>query len=257
MIRCTAIAGCLLAGSAGGGTARAPVSLVAAPSHVNLVGIAQQTIAVMNSGRDPVVIDVAEAGLSLDLRGRPSIVARREGLRTAVSWLGVRPRQLTLPAGTRGMLIVVSKPPRGAQPGDHATLVLLTTRPVQRGTIAIRTRIGVIVVVRAPGPIVRRLELRRLRVRRSRGTRSFELLVGNRGNVAEPLGRNCLALSLRRGGRRLATVRPAPRELLPHTSGIVEFAYSGHLRGPVAARVELSAQAPCGGILRRTFRVRL
>jgi hypothetical protein len=59
---------------------------------------------------------------------------------------------------------------------------------------------------------------------------------------------------LLRHGRKLATLRPRSRELLPHSTGIAVFAYRGRLRGSVLARVEL--RPPVRGP-RRSFRVRL
>jgi hypothetical protein len=115
-------------------------------------------------------------------------------------------------------------------------------------------RIGVIVVLRVQGAVVRRLEARALTVRRRGAVRVLELRLVNRGNVTEHLGGNGLRLSLLSGGRTFATLRPAPRELLPHSSGIVVFAYRGRTRGAVLARVEL--RPPMRGP-QRSFQVRL
>ena len=253
MILCTALATCLLAPAfAGAGTAWPPVSLTASPSHVALAGTARQTIQVANSGREAVVVDVARAGFALDLRGRPRIVP---GGRS--DWLTVRPLRLAVAPGGTAPLVVSSKPPLRAEPGDHDALVLLTTRPRLSGGLAVRMRLGVVVVVRVPGKIVRRLDLRSLRVRRQGRLRSLELLVANRGNVTEVLDRNCITVSLRRGGRVLARLRPAPRQLLPRTAGISEARYGGTVRGWVSARVEFPARGPCVKTRPRVFRVRL
>ncbi len=113
------------------------------------------------------------------------------------------------------------------------------------------------VVVRVPGRIVRRLVPLALHVRRAGRVRVLELLVANRGNVAEVFDRSCLSVILRRKGRVLARLRPAPRELLPRTRGIAEIRYAGPLRGRVRATVEFSTRAPCIRAPRRTFRIRL
>jgi hypothetical protein len=249
-------AACLVAAApVGAGAARPPVSLVASPAHVSLTGAARQTIRVANSGSESVVVDVARAAFALDLRGRPRIVAR--GSRSAASWLAIRPRRLTLDPGGSASLTVSSALPRHAEPGDHDALVLLTTRPRPGLGLAVRMRIGVVVVVRAPGAIVRRLELRRLRVRRAGAVRVLELLVANRGNVTEVLSRSCVIVSLRRGRRALTALRPTPRELRPRTSGIVEVRYRGRVRGRVIARVALSGRPPCAAAQHREFRIRL
>jgi hypothetical protein len=101
---------------------------------------------------------------------------------------------------------------------------------------------------------VRRLEPRRLTVRRVGARRLLELLLVNRGNVTERLGADRLRLVLRRRGRTFATLRPRRRELLPRSEGIVEFAYRGPVRGRVLAWIELR---PPGSGLPRPFRVRL
>jgi translation initiation factor IF-1 len=134
---------------------------------------------------------------------------------------------------------VKAAPPRRAEPGDHPALVLLTTRPLGARRVRVRLRVGVIVDLRVPGRIVRRLDARALTVRRRRRLRLIELLLVNRGNVTEALGRDGLRLVLSRNGRRLATLRPRRGELLPRTRGLAEFVYRGRARGRVSVRIEL------------------
>lgn len=243
----------LVPAAAGTSTTRPRVALTASPAHVALAGSGQATIRVTNSGSRPVRVDVARAGFSLDLRGRPRI-SRSGGARAAGPWLSVRPRRLALGAGASSLLIVSSRVPRRAEPGDYDALVLLTTRPQHGLGLAVRMRIGVVVVVRAPGRIVRLLELRELRVRRVGRARMLELLVVNRGNVTETLGRNRVDVALHRRGRVHASLQPAAREVRPRTSGIVQFTYRGRLRGWVTARVRISAG---GAGVQRSFRIRL
>jgi hypothetical protein len=139
-------------------------------------------------------------------------------------------------------------------PGDHPALVLLTTRPLGVKHVRVRMRVGVIVVLRVRGRIVRRLDARALTVRRSKALRLLELRLVNRGNVTERLARDGLRLALLSGDRKVATLRPRSRELLPHSTGIAVFAYRGALQGDVLARVELAP--PVRGP-RRSFRVQL
>jgi hypothetical protein len=164
------------------------------------------------------------------------------------------PKRIRLAPGGKGVLHVRVVPPAGAAPGDHPALVLLTTRPVGVRHVRVRLRIGVIVDFRVRGRIVRRLDARALTVRRRRGRRLLELRIVNRGNVTERLAGDGLRISLLRDGRRLVTLRPRSREILPHSVGIAVFAYRGRLRGTVVARVELPP--PVEGP-RRSFRVRL
>jgi hypothetical protein len=252
-----AVAACVLVPAcAGTSTARPPVSLVASPAHVTLSGQERQTIRVMNTGRDAVVVDLNRAGFALDLRGRPRVVPGRTGAGVA-TWLVFRPRTLRIPPGGEVSLTVLAKLPRLAEPGDHSGLLLVTTRPNPAARLAVRMRIGVVVSVRAPGRIVHRLRPVGLRVRRVGRARLLDLTVANMGNVTESLAPRCLAVTLHRVGRRLATLRPAKRDLLPRSRGILELRYRGPARGPVVARVQPSGRAPCGSGLRRAFRIRL
>jgi hypothetical protein len=242
--------------SEGASVARTPISLVASPARITLAGSSRATIQVTNSGSRRVEINVRRAGFALDLRGRPRIVRRGRVRRTATSWLTVRPRQLAIPPGRGASLTISSTVPRRARPGDHNALVLLTTSPIRGSRVAVRMRLGVVVVVRAPGRVSRRLELRRLRVRRIGSTRVLELLVANRGSVTETLQRERLTMILRRGRRIVARPQPAARELLPGTRGIVQARYAGRARGRVTAIVELS-YGPGGTTLRRVYHLRL
>jgi hypothetical protein len=112
----------------------------------------------------------------------------------------------------------------------------------------VRMRLGVVVSIRAPGAIVRRLALLRLLARRGR----LELLLANRGNIAELLRPRCTTVSLLRGGRLLARLHPFARRLLPRTTGIVELR-TGGIHGVVEAWVEQS----CGLQAHKLFRLRL
>jgi translation initiation factor IF-1 len=166
----------------------------------------------------------------------------------------MRPKRIRLAPGAKGVLHVRAVPRRRTAPGDHPALVLLTTQPLGVKHVRVRMRLGVIVVLRIRGRIVRRLDARGLTVRRSKTLRLLELRLVNRGNVTERLARDGLRLLLLSGGRRVATLRPRSRELLPHSAGIAVFTYRGRLRGAVLARVELSP--PMRGP-QRSFRVQL
>jgi hypothetical protein len=258
MIVCLAVTACALApASAGASVVRPPVSLVASPSRVTLVGRARQTIRVLNSGTEPVVIDVTRAGFTLDLRGRPRIAAPRGGPRPAAPWLRARPTRLAIAPRAAALLTVSSAPPARAEPGDHGALVLLTTRPHPRHGLAVRMRLGVVVAVRVPGRVVRRLAPLALRVRRVGAVRVLELLVANRGNVTELLDRGCVIVTLRRRGEVLGRLRLAARQLLPRTRGLVEARYAGRVHGRLVAQVDLAARKPCLRAPRRTFSIRL
>ena len=246
----------LASARAGASSGRAPVSVAATPARVTIVGSGRTTIQVTNSGSRRVEIEVRRAGFALDLRGRPKIVRRGRIGRAAVSWLTVRPRRLVLPPGTKRPLTIASSVPRRARPGDHNALVLLTTRPIRGARVAVRMRLGIVVVVRAAGRTSRRLELRKLRVRRLGSRRMLDLLVANLGNVTEVLEHERVTVILRRGDQIVAKLHPPARELLPQTTGLVQARYTGRVRGPVTALVQLSSESG-GGTLRRAFHIRL
>jgi hypothetical protein len=244
----------LASASAEAEAARKPVALMAAPARVVLAGTTHAAVRVTNSGTKRVLVDVSKAGFALTLRGRPRII--RRGARSAASWLKLRPTRLVLPARTSASLLVSASVPRKAEPGDHDALVLLTTRPSTGSRVAVRVRLGVVVMVRAPGTVVRRLELRRLWVARRAGRRLLELRVANRGNVTETLVRVHVTVSRVRTGRRLATLHAARRDVRPHSQGILEFRLRPRMRGAMSVRVVIPA-APGRPAVRRTYWLRL
>ncbi len=241
--------------SAGAAASRPSVALTASPAHVSLAGAQAAVVRVSNGGSRRVVVDVRRAGLVLDLRGRPRIVSRLRSL-DASSWLTVRPRAVAVRAGGVVSLTVTARVPPRAEPGDHPALLLLTTRPRRRAGVAVKMRLGVVVDVRAPGKIVRRLALRELRARSHGRMHILELLVVNRGNVTEELGPDRVVLTLSRRGRLLARLRGEPRELLPRSRGLVLFRYRGPAHGVVSALVALAPDEG-GASVHRSFRLRL
>jgi len=239
---------------AGAGVARPALALTATPAHVALAGADRAAVRVANPGARAVVVDVARAGFSLDLRGRPQ-VARRGDARAAAGWLAVSPGRFVLAPGGNRLLTVASRLPRRAEPGDHDALLLLATRTVRGAGVAVRMRIGIVVVVRAPGRIVRRVAVRRLRVRRLRHARVLELVLANRGNVTESFARGAIRVTLGPGRARVALLG-ARRELRPRTSGVVRFRLDERFRGIASARVTIAA-APGRPAVIHTFRLRL
>ena len=240
--------------SAGRTRIRRPIALTASPARVNLQGSGTATVRVTNAGHAPTVVVVRRAGFALDLRGRPRVV--RAGKRSAQSWIRVRPAGFALRAGASMTLTVSAKLPLHVEPGDHDALVLLTTRPARRARLAVRLRLGVVVGVRAPGRVVHALALHGLRVRRTGRLRTLQLLVANRGNVTEHLGRDRVSLSLGRAGRPAESLRPEPRDLLPRTRGVVLFRYRGRARGIASARATILPETD-GSAVSRKYRIRL
>ncbi len=152
-------------------TATAPPrpALTASPGRVVLDGAARAEVHVA-APRGVEVVDVALAPYALDLRGRP----RLGGDARAPRWVSARPARLRVgPQGAR--VTLTATPPRGAAPGDRPFALVLTTRSPHRGTVAVRLRIGVLVVAHVPGKVARRLVVGPLRVRPAGRTRLLEL----------------------------------------------------------------------------------
>ena len=207
-----------------------------------------------NPGLSPLVVDVGRAGFSLDLRGRPRVASRVDRA-SAASWLSVQPWPLRAPAGAGRSLTVSSRLPARAEPGDHDALVLLTTRPQRGAGVAVRMRIGVVVVVRAPGPD-RAPACAGRAARTALGAAGvLELGVANRGNVTETLDRARLQVWIDRGSGR-ARLRHEVRDLRPRTNGVVQVPYRGRLRAWTTVRVELIGEPGRPPVI-QTFRVKL
>ena len=235
--------------------ARPPVGLTASPSHVVLSGSDSTTVRLTNAGMSTVVVDVTRAGFGLDLRGRPRIVGVSAS-RSAANWISFRPRAVSLRARAAASIRLTAKLPSKAEPGDHDALVLFTTRRRVRDGLAVRMRLGVVVVVRAPGTVVHRLRLVRLRAVRAGPRRVLELLVANRGNVTEAIGRSSATVSLFSGGRRVARLTAVPRDLRPRTRGVVQFRYRGRAHGRFTARATIAIDSSPPAVS-RAFRVTL
>jgi hypothetical protein len=246
-----AVAALVLAALPASGVASAGIGLSVSPLRLTLSGRSHATLVVRDPGRRPVLVRAGRAGFARSLRARPRVLATR-GVAT---WLRVRPRRLRIGPGRVAKLHVAVNPPRSAAPGDHPALILLTTQPPGKRPVRVLLRIGVEVLVHVKGRTVQRVEPRALTVERPRGRRLLELRLLNRGNVTERLDGGSLRLVLMRRGHRLARLRAAPLELLPHSAGIAEFVYRGHARGVVRGRIHL--RRALSGRRRRSFRLTL
>jgi hypothetical protein len=243
----------LAPGLAGASRDPASLALAAWPARVIVAAPGRATIHIDNPADEPVVVDASAAGYELDLHGKPRL---RPGP-AAASWLRVTPSHVAVPARSTVTLSVTAARPRRAWPGDHARVVLLTTRLPSGRKVLARLRIGVVVVIRVPGAVTRRLTLDALGAER----RGRHLLIGvalsNRGTLDEWIARSRLTIRLVQGRRLVAALQAQPRRLLARTRGLVEARYSGRARGVVQAVVLLRSPSPGVAVLRRTFRLRL
>ena len=210
-------------------------ALTASPGRVVLDGAARAEVHVA-APRGTEIVDVALAPYALDLRGHP----RLGGAARAPHWVSVRPARLRVgKAGAR--VTLVAAPPHGAMPGDRPFALVLTTRNRSGGSVAVRLRIGVLVVAHVPGTVVRRLVVGPLRVRRIGSALFLDLAIRNAGNVLERVAPGRVVLAVLRHGHVVARLRPPGRELLPHGRALVSVRFRGTLRGPATVRVTLGA----------------
>lgn len=224
----------------GAGVNRPRVAVSVSPAKVAVVAPGSRRITVRNDGTERVDVVVARTTAS-EARTQLEIAPRRLQLRTGKS------ASLTLRAGLD----------RKAEPGEHRALVLLTTLSPRNGHVDLQLRLGVRVIVRVPGKVVRRLVLRGLRVQRAhRRRRLMFASVANRGNVTVHLRGNVTA-SLFRHGRRVGRLRLlAPAMLPPGIRATLTLRYTGRVHGPVTAVVRVRL-GPGLRVVERRYRLRL
>ncbi|MDX6414801.1 MAG: hypothetical protein QOH23_2211, partial [Gaiellaceae bacterium] len=231
MIAAATLAAVALA-APGATSAPARVSLLASPTHVKLVPGGRQVVHVTAAGGGPLLIDARIAGYRLDLQGRPHVAKAAD----AAAWLSVSPRRFTVGRGG-GVLVVSSRRPAHAEPGDHSAVVLLSAVvPSARGVV-VRMRIGLAVSVRVAGRVLHRVAVVGARTRSYGRAKMLELTLANRGNVIELVPAGDLRIVLVRRGQVVARYLVGRRELLPRTRGLVRLLYRGHDRGGAVARV--------------------
>jgi len=208
----------------------AALALSVSPARLAVVAPAARTVELHNTGSARIVVDVAR--------------------RRSAALLSIRPAHLVLPGRTT-RVVTVRVPARGVGPGDHQLVLLFTARPPARAGLAVRVRLGVRVRIRVPGRLVRRVDVRGVRVAR----RGVLVSLMNQGNVIEPLAGR-LTVTLLRRGRVLSRLRlRGTTDLLPQTRRVVRLPYAGRAHGVATAVVELRLAA--GHLLRRRFRLRL
>ena len=232
------------ASSAQGADAGAPrgrVTLSVAPAELALIAPSSRRLKVRNDGAERVVVNVTRRAL-----GRQP---------AAKTWLQIAPLRVLLRSGESRFLTLRVRRARGAEPGDHPVLILLTTRPLRGGRINVQARLGVRIKMRVPGRIVRRLTLGAMHVRRARITHLF-VPVANTGNVTLQL-RGQVTVALFRRGRQLARLSPAVRRLLqPGARAVVVLRYRRRSSGLITAvvRFRLGSSLP---VVERRYRLRL
>jgi hypothetical protein len=226
----------------GAGADRPRVALSVSPAHLELEPPGSRTVRVRNDGTGRLAIDV---------------VPRDAGVRAGAGWLRIRPAHLVLGAGQSSLLTLRATRPQRAEPGDHPTLVLLTTRLQQaQSRLDVHLRVGVRVELVVPGRVVRDVRLGGVRVQRRRGAWVVSVSVANRGNVTVRL-RGRVQADLLRRGRHVAHDRPAAqRALRPGARSAVVLRCNGRVRGKVVLTVRLGFGPGVPSVVRR-YRIHL
>jgi hypothetical protein len=230
-----------------------PVSLAAAPARLVLPASSRAVIRVANRGGAPLDVQVSRAGLSLGREGRPAV-----GPRPAPrAWLFVSRTRFTIRPHAAVGLALRAGALRAARPGDHATLLLLSAVRPGRRSVGVAVRIGVVVVLRARGPVVQRLSLGRLHVVLRGGRTIMRIGVVNGGDLDEWIGSERVHVLLRRAGRVVARPTVMPRRVLARSRGVLLAAIRAPRHGRYHLDVRLARPRPRVRAARRLYRITL
>jgi hypothetical protein len=216
------------------------VQLTVSPARLALSGASARTLKLRNAGSEQVVVDVTRR--------------TADGKTAARTWLSVVPARVSLRAGATAVLTVRVTPPRGAEPGDHRVLVLLTTRPLRSGGVNVQARLGVRVNVRVAGLVVRRLTFGRMRLD-ARPDPALLVPIANRGNVSIPLRGQVKAYLARHGRRAARLSAPVPNALRPGGRTMLALPLPRGFHGPVTVVVLIKVGG--GDSAERRYRLRL
>ena len=245
------------------GASPAGLSLAVHPTRLVLVGNAEGRFEVRNPTARELVVSASTADFLLRPSGRMVVSKKLQTSRSAKSWLTVSPSTLRLAPHVTETVRVLSHPAGNASPGDHHALVVFTTVPSGSGIVRTRTEIGLPVLVRIAGSVVRKLEIRSLTVEREARRKALRLVLYNRGNINERLLGRSVVVRLRRHGRTVARLVPAGRSILPGERAVFSVPVPERLHGamtgevtvrPATADVE-GAYAPPYASITRKFRI--
>src|SRR5262245_14769014 len=207
------------------GLAVSPPLLLATPGH-------SQRVTVTNQGPQTLTASVSLGDYGVRPDGELILDPRTTPARSARRWLAVSPTRLVLEPGQARTLRIGVRTAR-AYPGDYHALVYITSAATG-GEVSLAARLGVNVVVRVPGSLVRDLRVDGLRVHRAGGAGVVRLVLSNRGNVVERLLGGQVTVALRQGKAHVV-LQAHPLDLLPGTSRLVSIPYTGSLRGRAVA----------------------
>ena len=148
-------------------------------------------VSVANQTQRPQELDTAfeDVAPGQDPQQDKRFVPGGAGKRGAETWLRAEPEHFTLQPGEERTVTVVATPPAGVEPGGHYAALFIRTVPKGTGTIAVRARIAVLLLLTAEGPVHHDLRLSIAPNHRIvlRGKPHWTVDVRNRGNVHELL----------------------------------------------------------------------
>jgi P pilus assembly chaperone PapD len=228
-------------------------------------GKAQGMFEVTNPTNRQLVVGVSTADFLLRANGTAVVSPKVPSARSARKWLKVSPATLRLAPGATASLRVTSNAPKKASPGDHHALVQFTTAPTGSGTVRTRTQIGLPVLVRTEGPLLRKLAIASLRVAQAKSGRTLRLVVRNEGNINERLARRAVSVKLTRNGKSIGRLAAPARTILPGERTVYSLPLAKSLAGAATGLVRvrpaaatLAGQgAPHLRPLSKAFRLRL
>ena len=227
----------------------AGTSVTLGSSRMSVVAGGSTRLVLTNPSRAAQTYSVTFGNYVITRAGRVQVDPAVAPERSARDWLSARPDRLTLGPGETGGVEIEARAAPIAAPGDHHAVVLISgdaDEKPHRG-IAFRTQVGVSILVRVPGVVVRQVRLGSPRLTRHNGRRGISVAVENRGNLTERFPRGRIRISLRRHGKVVTRYLAPKRTILPGTSAVVTMPVPRGLRGPFSARAVVWFRSP-GGI---------
>ena len=217
----------------GAGKRPEALGLTAAPARIVFHGGGAARVRLRNPGRKTVAVEVASAGLALDLRGRPRIV-KRGGPSSAAGWLRLRPARIRLAPHAAGTLLVSARVPRAGgarRPRRARPPERTSTRPGARlRSAAARRRRGRARAGRG-GQAVEAAPAALGAARRQASTRAGRGQFRERDRAASPRPRDPLEAAVKPSHRRRPSKRsgaPCPHPRSPRVSPAHEREWPGH-----------------------------
>ena len=230
-----------------------PSRLAAAPARLVLPASSRSVIRVANTGSVPLDVRVSRAGLSLGGEGRPAVGPAGGAARLAIRLAHPLPDPWRTRRSQSPLRAGALRAARARRPRDAAPVLGVRDRAATRSRVALR--VGVVVVLRARGVVMRRLGLGALQVERHRAVHVLRIGVANRGDLDEWIGRPRVRLTLRCADYVVARPVITPRRLLARSRGVLLAVVRGNRRGRCVLDVRLLRARPPAIAARRSYGV--